>query len=591
MRITWFDKAFWPYISTLGSAMSWKVTVALTLMVFLSLMEGVGLLMLVPLLGLVGLDVSQGDLGGVARFVSSAFRFAGIHPSLITVLGVYVLIVSAHGLLQCWQAVVNADIQYGFVSVLRQRLYRSIANTNWVSFTRSRSSEFTHVLTVEIDRVGAATHYLLRLFATAIVTLVYVGFALRLSVAMAGVAIACSGGLWLLLKGRVEVARAAGEGVSQTFRGMHRVIAEHLGGMKVVRSFGAQERYVDSFERLTVRMKQMYLSAIRNQVGSKYWFDVGAVIVLSVILLVSVEALVIPTVNVLLLLFVFARLMPRFSEMLQSYHSFVNAVPAFTSVIETQKHCDSTAEALPEKVQRLAFRHSIRLEKVSFGYGATEVIRGLDLTIRAGETVAIVGPSGAGKSTVAALLMGLIVPDKGRVLVDGTELGATNLKSWREQVGYVDQETFLFHDTVRANLLFACPDATEEEIWLALKMAAADEFVSPLPKGIDTVAGDRGIQLSGGERQRLALARALIRKPSLLILDEATSSLDIENERRILKTLEGLRGQVTILIISHRLSAVQGADAIYELQDGKVVEREDLSDKRGADFVTVHPLP
>ena len=125
------------------------------------------------------------------------------------------------------------------------------------------------------------------------------------------------------------------------------------------------------------------------------------------------------------------------------------------------------------------------------------MIRGLDLTIRAGETVAIVGPSGAGKSTVAALLMGLIVPDKGRVLVDGTELGATNLKSWREQVGYVDQETFLFHDTVRANLLFACPDATEEEIWLALKMAAADEFVSPLPKGIDTVAGDRGIQLSG----------------------------------------------------------------------------------------------
>jgi ATP-binding cassette subfamily C protein len=146
----------------------------------------------------------------------------------------------------------------------------------------------------------------------------------------------------------------------------------------------------------------------------------------------------------------------------------------------------------------------------------------------------------------------------------------------------VDQETFLFHDTVRANLLFACPDTTEEEIWLALKMAAADEFVSRLPKGIDTVAGDRGMQLSGGERQRLALARSLIRKPSLLILDEATSSLDIENERRILKTLEGLRGQVTILIISHRLSAVQGADAIYELQDGKVVEREDLSDKRGA---------
>lgn len=182
--------------------------------------------------------------------------------------------------------------------------------------------------------------------------------------------------------------------------------------------------------------------------------------------------------------------------------------------------------------------------------------------------------------------MGLIVPDKGRVLVDGVQLVPTNLKSWRDQVGYFNQDTFLFHDTVRANLLFARPDATEEEIWQALKLAAADEFVSRLPEGIDTIVGDRGMQLSGGERQRLALARALIRKPSLLILDEATSSLDLENERRILKTLEGLRGRVTILIISHRLSAVQGADTIYELQNGKVVEAETCRIKQDPIFVS-----
>jgi len=574
MRITWFDKAFCPYISTLGCAMPRKVAVALTLMVSLSLMEGIGLLMLVPLLGLAGLDVSQGDLGGVARFTSSAFRFAGIHPTLITVLVVYVLIVSAYGLLQRWQAAVNADIQYGFVAVLRQRLYRSIANTNWVFFTRSRSSEFTHVLTGEMDRVGAATHYLLRLFATAIVTLVYMGFALRLSVSMTGVVIVCSAGLWLLLRGRVKVARTAGEGVSQTRHEMHGVIAEYFGGMKVARSFGAQDRYVDAFERLTLRMEQMYLTAIRNQAALKHWFDISAVILLSVTLFVSVEALAMPTVNVLLLLFLYARLMPRFSEMLQSYHSFVNAVPAFTSVIETQRRCESAAEASPGRVQLLAFRHSIRLEDVSFGYGATEVIRGLDLTIRAGEMVAIVGPSGAGKSTVADLLMGLIVPDRGRVLVDGVQLTPTNLRSWRDGVGYFNQDTFLFHDTVRANLLFARPDAAEEDIRQALKAAAADEFVSRLPKGIDTIVGDRGMQLSGGERQRLALARALIRKPSLLVLDEATSSLDLANERHVLKTLDRLRGRVTILIISHRLSAVQGADAVYVLQDGKAVEAE-----------------
>ena len=168
--------------------------------------------------------------------------------------------------------------------------------------------------------------------------------------------------------------------------------------------------------------------------------------------------------------------------------------------------------------------------------------------------------------------MGLIVPNQGSILIDGKEFGPERMKAWRKQIGYVPQDTFLFNDTAKANLLWASPDANEEEINQSLRFAAAEEFVNGLPKGLDTILGDRGVLVSGGERQRIALARALLRKPSLLILDEATSSLDSENEKRIQNAIEKLHGQMTILVISHRLSTIRGADMIHVVEDGRLVE-------------------
>ncbi len=200
------------------------------------------------------------------------------------------------------------------------------------------------------------------------------------------------------------------------------------------------------------------------------------------------------------------------------------------------------------------------------------MLRGVDLRIPAGATVAIVGPSGAGKSTIADLLMGLMPPASGRVMVDNVRLDASHAPAWREQVGYVAQDTPLFHDSVRANLLWARPEATEGELHDALRMAAADEFVARLPHGIDTVIGDRGATLSQGERQRIALARAILRRPRLLVLDEATNSLDSDNEARILGAIERMRGGLTVVLIAHRLSTVRRADLIYVVEDGAVVE-------------------
>jgi ATP-binding cassette, subfamily C, bacterial len=214
-------------------------------------------------------------------------------------------------------------------------------------------------------------------------------------------------------------------------------------------------------------------------------------------------------------------------------------------------------------------------------------VNDLGLVIPAGKVVALVGPSGAGKSTIADILMGLVLPDSGTLKLDGRPLVPEGVRGWRDQIGYVAPDTFLFHDTIRANLKWARPDASEDEMLAALRQASAFDFVAALKDRLDTVVGDRGMMVSQGERQRLALARAFLRRPSMLILDEATNSLDSENEGRVLDAIESRRGELTVVLIAHRLSTIRRADVIYVVEGGKVVESGDwssLSAKRDGRF-------
>jgi ATP-binding cassette subfamily C protein len=586
----WVEGSFRSYVTTLLGIMSWRVVLAVVLMLLRTATQGAQLLLLVPLMQLVGLDVRQGSVGWLAQIVASAFEFTGVPLTLATVLGAFVLLTAALALLTRWQTIFNFKLGQDFVAVLRQRLYRAIAHTNWLTFSKSRSSDFTHALTTELDRVGVATAFLLQLFTDAILVSVYVLLALRLSAAMTGTVFVAGLILLLLLRRNNRQARYTGEEVSLATNGLYSAATEHLGGMKTAKSYGMEERNADIFSRISERVARMLSKGNRNYAETAFWFTVGSAVILSCILYVSFEILEIPAAGLLLLLFLFNRMIPLFNSIQQSYQQYLNALPAFAGVMDIQTRCEAAAEPRVRSADAVEFRESVRFEGVSFAYGGegtSPAIRDLDLTIKAGETTAIVGPSGAGKSTLADLVMGLILPDQGSVLVDGKPLSPKRIKSWRDQIGYVAQDTFLFNDTVRANLLWARPDVGEEEIRQALRLAGAEEFVSELPDGLETILGDRGVRLSGGERQRLALARALLREPSLLILDEATSALDSENERRIQRAIEGLHGRMTILIITHRLSTIRGADIIHVLESGRLVESgrwESLVGEEGGRF-------
>jgi ABC-type multidrug transport system fused ATPase/permease subunit len=220
------------------------------------------------------------------------------------------------------------------------------------------------------------------------------------------------------------------------------------------------------------------------------------------------------------------------------------------------------------------FTDRIRFDGVWFSYEPDRpVLRGIDLEVGRGQVVALVGPSGAGKSTLVDLLPRFIEPDRGRITLDGADLRDLSLDSLRGLMGIVSQETVIFHDTARANIAYGAPEAwSGEEVRAAARAAHADDFIRDLPEGYDTLLGDRGVRLSGGQRQRIGIARALLRDPPILILDEATSSLDTESERLIQAAMERLLEGRTVFVIAHRLSTVQGADRIVVMERGRIVE-------------------
>jgi ATP-binding cassette subfamily B protein len=225
----------------------------------------------------------------------------------------------------------------------------------------------------------------------------------------------------------------------------------------------------------------------------------------------------------------------------------------------------------------------VEYDDVSFGYDDQSVIENVSFEADSGETVALVGPTGAGKSTAVKLLLRLYDVDSGAVRVDGTDIREVTVSSLRRLIGYVGQDTFLFYGTVRDNIAYGLPDADEADIYAAAKAAKAHEFVQNLPDGYDTMVGERGVKLSGGQRQRLAIARAILRDPEILILDEATSDVDTETEMLIQRSLDRLTADRTTLVIAHRLSTIKDADGIVVLEDGSVAERGTHEDLLAAD--------
>jgi ATP-binding cassette subfamily B protein len=349
------------------------------------------------------------------------------------------------------------------------------------------------------------------------------------------------------------------------------IIQEGLSLAKVTLGFGNQHKTVADLGRAFDAHRRVTLKSQTLLVATPLMYEPLAMLVL-VIAVISARAVAVPLSEMAVILWALRNSVPLLGVVATQRNSLATFFPSYEQLRELRRQARvlrQTSGARPFD----GFRDQIALENVSFAYpGQEPALSRVTVRIPRGRMVALVGESGAGKSTLVDLVMGLHEPTSGTVTIDGVPLQEIDIDGYRHSIGYVPQESVLFNTTIRDNLRWAKDTATDAEIREACRRANAEEFIERFLDGYDTVVGDRGVRLSGGQCQRIALARAILRKPELLILDEATSSLDTHSERLIQQAIEAIARETTVLVIAHRLSTIVNAHYVYVLQGGVVVE-------------------
>jgi ATP-binding cassette subfamily B protein len=352
-------------------------------------------------------------------------------------------------------------------------------------------------------------------------------------------------------------------------------LTSNISGIATIKAFAAEDFEVETVSRLSMDYVDSNRSAI--QVSSAFTPIIRMAILsgfVATLILAGFKTIngQLPVGSFGILVFLTQRLLWPFTSLGQTVDLYQRAMASCDRIMDLL-YVPIVVERGVKALDPASVRGAIKFDHVSFGYkGRDSLFNDVSFEIPAGKTVALIGTTGSGKSTVAKLLLRFNEPSRGAITIDGHDVAEYVTGELRFAIGLVNQDVFLFSDTIRANIAYGLPGASEADIREAAKLAAADEFISRLPDGYDTMIGERGQRLSGGQRQRIGLARAIIRRPPILILDEATSAVDNETERLIQESMELIRKNRTVLVIAHRLSTVRKADWILVMEGGRIVE-------------------
>jgi subfamily B ATP-binding cassette protein MsbA len=487
---------------------------------------------------------------------------------------------------------------FGMVTDLRNDLYDSLLSRSTAFFQRNASGTLISTLINDVERVQMAMSSVMSDFLQQFFTLL----------ALIGVVIAVGGRMaWVLLLFVPIIilsTRRVGRSVRVTTRRgqdklaeIQNIVQETISGNGIVKAFGMERWEMNRFRTASNKLLSANMRSVAVQAISSPLMDALGVVAIALLLFYGREfikhggtaGIFITFLIAVIALYDPVRKMPTY------YNSFQQAVGASEEIFRFIDEQDEVRERR-KAVALKSFAGKIEFRDVRFGYErdgvCKEVLHGVSLTVRRGEVVALVGPSGAGKSTLVNLLPRFFDVTGGAILLDDQDVRDLTIASLRKQIGKVTQETVLFNDSVRNNIAYGQPEIPMERIEAAARAALAHDFILRLPQGYDTVIGERGARLSGGERQRLAIARALLKNAPILILDEATSSLDAESEAAVQAALSNLMEGRTVLVIAHRLSTVRRADRIAVIESGSVTDmgtHEELV-ARGGTYARLYQL-
>jgi len=542
-----------------------RLGVTVALMIAGGLLEGVGLALLVPVFSLLAPEA-----GGrwqhviVDRLVAAGFDMRT--QQLAVVLAAFCALVVVRAVVLARRDRMMSDLSLGFVDHRRLMVVADLARARWSALARLRHARIAHILSSEITRLAIACSILMQMMAAGIMLAVQAILLIALSPLVASLMVALALlGLMLL----IPLSRRAAITGKSTTRFAFRIVgeaAQFLGGLKLAVAHDMADAFVGQIgeESAALRAQQDAQQRFQSHVmiaSTSIASLVGAIVIFVTIWLG------VSTVTLLAALVVLLRMSSPVRMLQLNVQQLFGVLPAFTEVRALHADLGDPAPILTGADARPVSAGPIRFDGVAFRYpdAPAPVFTALDLRIAPGEMVGLSGPSGTGKTSFVDLLTGLIEPQTGRIMIGDEPLGPATLSRWRRRLAYVAQDSYLINDSIRRNLTWGSDTRSEAEMWRALEQAGAAGLVAAMPDGLDTTVDERGARLSGGERQRIALARAILRNPALLILDEATNAIDAATEQTVIANVRRALPATTILIIAHRDETLATCDRVIDL--------------------------
>ncbi|BAU13807.1 ABC transporter related [Leptolyngbya sp. NIES-3755] len=555
----------------------WAMSAIVVLGVLSSLSEGFGLSLFIPLLQSVQqTDASSGNfflssINQIFSEIPNESRFVFIAAFIFVCILLKSILTYANTVLFAW---LNSRISHQ----LRSNIFNQLLSVSGSYLERNDTGKFINTLATETWQTSRALSIFVNLIIDSCTVLVFAVFLLLISwqltiwVCVAIVLISVA------IQSVTRQVKSIGQTAVQANQSLADRIWEGLGGMRVIRAFGRERYEQKRFDRASEQVRRSFfkLEMLSGVVSPLSEILSAALLLLILVVALRANQTALPTL--LTFVFILYRLQPKVKQVDGARVALASLISSVAEVMALLDRSDKPY-LISGHIPFQGLKREIQFEQVTFHYNPDEspAVQNISLSIPQGKTTAFVGPSGAGKSTLINLLCRFSDPTIGEIYIDGCLLRQLQLETWRDRLAIVSQDIYMFSTTVRENIAYGQLDATDDEIIKAAQLANADEFIRQLPAGYDTHIGDRGVRLSGGQRQRITLARAIIRDPEILILDEATNALDSIAEDLIQEALKTLSRNRTVIVIAHRLSTIEQADQIIVLNQGQVVEQGNLN--------------
>jgi ATP-binding cassette subfamily C protein len=524
--------------------------------IFYGLNQGISIVVLIPLLQMLDKTSLGGD-NRIVRILEGITTNIGITVNIELIICLYLILLIFNALLSYFKTIWQSDVQQDYTAEIRKNIFARLIRCNWLYLSGKNRNEFSHILTSEIPRITALNHFLLSLLSTLIIFIIHLVFALYVSLSFTAFVLASGLILYLSLNKYIKKIYIIGQDNFFTNRSFYKQFDDFWDTIKLAKIHGTENLHHHRINTINYKFANERKRMVRLKNTPQTIIRISSALLLSAIVYIGFKFGNVSLSVFFILILLFARIFPQLMKIQTDYMQIIGLFPAYDNTMKLKYELDeiliNTPDFNNESSSKIKIENGITFKNISFSYNnEITLFNNLNCFIPAQKLTGIIGASGIGKTSMIDMIAGLINPDSGDIIIDDINSNKIDNAGWHKSIAYVPQDSLFTNSTIRDNLCMGDTNISEDKIWKALKQAKANGFVKNIENGLDAEMNNNAQQFSGGERQRLAIARALLREPTLLLLDEITSALDAENEQYIMNGLTDLKEEITIVMITHK---------------------------------------